>query len=514
MSEHTHIIQRQIVELRVPSADVAEGLQRAVDTLWEEQLEPVLERALDDWCPAGDVRVIERLELDLGRLKLTDFEQQLTAGVERALDRSLEKAEFKTPTPNAAHEPPQSEQNPRSVEPRVLHFLQTGGLPWWSASVNHAQLSAELTTLTAEAPGELRRWLIATGPDPRVGERLVRQFGTTHALAITVLMAPSFGTWLRELVHGLRSPTSGTHSRPAGASDAELVRVAWHVLAQIAEHGDVDQSLSETRGRFQHALGQTTWQWLERSLPASLRPSLMDDTDATRRSQKAASVPAANSPRGAAAASRDDGEPARTKHAVQAEPHHGELSKTPRRESRDPRQDVQPIDVHPHGEAVPIANAGLILLWPYLPTLLERRGYRNDDGWTTADAPRRAVHLLQHLVAQDTPAMEHELLLNKLLCGLAPDDPVDFEIALLKPDADEADALLSAVMQHWTPLNNSSVASLRQSFLQRPGLLEAVDQDWRLRVERRAYDLLLESLPWGLGLVRLSWMQCSIEVQW
>jgi hypothetical protein len=63
-------------------------------------------------------------------------------------------------------------------------------------------------------------------------------------------------------------------------------------------------------------------------------------------------------------------------------------------------------------------------------------------------------------------------------------------------------------------LKTTSVASLRSTFLQRQGVLKSAESGWVLLVERKAYDILLEQLPWGVGMIRLSWMHAPLRVEW
>jgi len=48
----------------------------------------------------------------------------------------------------------------------------------------------------------------------------------------------------------------------------------------------------------------------------------------------------------------------------------------------------------------------------------------------------------------------------------------------------------------------------------RDGKLEQVDEGFRLTVERRAQDVLLARLPWGIGVLGFPWMKERIFVRW
>lgn len=74
--------------------------------------------------------------------------------------------------------------------------------------------------------------------------------------------------------------------------------------------------------------------------------------------------------------------------------------------------------------------------------------------------------------------------------------------------------MLDSVIQLWTKIGNTSVEGLRKSFLQREGNLEEKEDYYILNVEERAYDVLLDSIPWSFAEIRFPWMAKPMEVSW
>ncbi len=166
-------------------------------------------------------------------------------------------------------------------------------------------------------------------------------------------------------------------------------------------------------------------------------------------------------------------------------------------------------------------DAGLVLLHPYLPTLLHAVGaLEAPDSHGARVHPAalpRAAALLHWLATGRDEAHEFELTVAKLLLGVAPDAPLPLDPATSRPAAamrEEGLALLDAVIAHWSALGSTSADSLRVAFLARDGLLARRDDGWHLRVADEPYDLLLARLPWAIGLVRLPWMPEPLQVQW
>lgn len=162
---------------------------------------------------------------------------------------------------------------------------------------------------------------------------------------------------------------------------------------------------------------------------------------------------------------------------------------------------------------IAVADAGLVLLHPFLPALFEARGLAAQGRFADDAARQHAIHLTAFLATGELSPREPELVIAKLLCGWPLDETVA-PATLGDADAAEGDALLRAAIDHWTALGQASPAALRETFLLRPGRLGRSAEGWRLEVERRGTDVLLDRLPWGLGAVRLPWMRRPLFVEW
>jgi hypothetical protein len=174
---------------------------------------------------------------------------------------------------------------------------------------------------------------------------------------------------------------------------------------------------------------------------------------------------------------------------------------------------------------VAVANAGLVLFHPFLPEFFAQLGWRapNDseplDSAFGRGARMRAALALEQLATGEPLFPESRLALNKLLCGLPFEQPAP--PALLFDSVEERDRLtgavaelLDAVTTHWSALGTVSHDGFRQAFVRRKGLLIREDGGWRLRVEPAAHDLLLSRLPWGLSMIRFSWMAEPLMIDW
>ena len=161
-----------------------------------------------------------------------------------------------------------------------------------------------------------------------------------------------------------------------------------------------------------------------------------------------------------------------------------------------------------------INNAGLIILAPYLGVLFERCGLTTEGKFIDEQAEFMAIQLLDYAATGQTNAGEHELVLQKILCGIPVQRPVDISVEIDDDQKAIVDDLLIAITQQWPGLENTTIDALRGSFLIRDGKLEEVDDSIHLKIEQRPFDMLLDRIPWNISSIKLSWMPKLLQVEW
>ncbi|SRX73502.1 contractile injection system tape measure protein [Aequorivita antarctica] len=161
-----------------------------------------------------------------------------------------------------------------------------------------------------------------------------------------------------------------------------------------------------------------------------------------------------------------------------------------------------------------INSAGLIIIAPFLPMLFEKSGLMQDSRFRDAESLYKAIHLLEYAAAGSTIVNEQDLVIHKVLCGISIKTPIDLSITLSDTDKELVESLLLAVIQQWTVLGQTSIAGLQETFLQRKGRLEEDADAYFLRVEQKAFDMLLDQIPWNITTIKLGWMQKTLNVTW
>ena len=165
-------------------------------------------------------------------------------------------------------------------------------------------------------------------------------------------------------------------------------------------------------------------------------------------------------------------------------------------------------------EDIYVVNAGQVIASPYLPRLFAMLNLTEDSAFMSSEAAERAVHLLQFMVNECTDSPEYQLVLNKILCGVRTGVPITREITITDQERDAINSLVQGMIQNWKAIGNTSIAGFRESFLQRNGRLRLEDNAWHLVVQPRAFDMLIDQIPWSFSVIKHHWMHHPIHVQW
>lgn len=161
-----------------------------------------------------------------------------------------------------------------------------------------------------------------------------------------------------------------------------------------------------------------------------------------------------------------------------------------------------------------IDNAGLVLLAPFLPRLFTMLELTENGKFKNREAQVKAIFLTQYAVFGNGEFPEYTLQLNKLLTSFKTGNPIPRKSVLTDEDKNTVDSMLEGVLQNWGRLTNTSIAGLQEGFLRREGRLEEQEDTYLLAVETKAFDMLLDQVPWNFRTIKFSWMEKAIQVKW
>lgn len=556
----THRINRVEFELEVSAVELGRRVSDRVSMLHEQRIVGLLDRVCSEVDDSENIDRIDSLELDLGSIALANFDDELLGKLETALRQALRgRPRLHTRAQQSAGDRPQADAAPdasgSSERPNALHradhahelldgYAWTGSLPWWADASEVGVLARHVRDLLVHAP---TRWLelLREHAEDRVGlERLAR--GCDDELFEVVLERAGAGPSLSDLraldrlferikARGTIARVAllaelGRHGRlePATVLSTAVRELDVEIIATLAEL--VEQETGAATAAVRAAIASRVPAQRMREQPG--RDRVHATTDAPATSEPAddsieLDVPTAL-PRSAEslAASPSTATPTAVSTPTAAtpttpQPEHARLHQPARAPApaRPPPEDPQLQHARRRALArldeLYIADAGLVILWPFIERLFTRvelldphRRFRDDAAQTTA------IALLGYLAAADPNPLEHQLAFAKLLCGRSPEQPCPLQDPLSRELCDECDLLLAAVIDHAPVLDNMPIPRFRASFLQRAGALSVRTGSWLLAVERQPYDLVLERFSWSWAWVKFPWMPEALTVEW
>ncbi|MEQ9354400.1 contractile injection system tape measure protein [Coleofasciculus chthonoplastes] len=555
MSDQRHQIKTQIIELQLSGQQDALELQKTVTQLYYSKVVPLIEKLCDQLSDSRTIHRIETLEINLGTIDIDDFEQeyitkieaeikqQLTeiiqpSGMSMAMDREtgetgtnvlVEHREagnasgsmsglhktfkgtkgvgFRSSTQptkltytHASQSrqpiPPRPENVPLSPQTtdleRISYFLQTGTLPWWSEILSKKALAESCDRVITTSPNLIKPIFWQVFQQERQLKRLIYQFNDELLLKIANLFVPS----LSDFIADYNSDIFGIFKRN------DFIKVIPQNLIRLEQWRGIFLSLP-----FDKTVTPEKRQITQKSLEYLATRFQLNYFDFVNQMVKTVD------------SLKREGKSGKSELPEII----AELVASSSRETLVKENSVRELDLPISSETIQnfnntneiyINNGGLVLLHPFLNHFFQTIGLVQKKSFINSDAAERAVLLIQYLVEAVTELSEPSLPLNKVLCGIDVLEPVETTLDITEQEQLEGETLLTAVIQNWSILKNTSIAGFRQAFLQRKGILRIRDGNWLLQVEPETYDVLLEQLPWNINIIKLPWMNNVLYVQW
>lgn len=560
----THIIKRQVLEVELPSQSAAHELQNRISEVYKREITRALTDLFDRIGSPDENIVIDRLNVDLGRVNYknleSEFPEKVRKKVEEALNTLISQAKVSGDTERNETAPGKGTLKDflrmKYTEPgggssveirsanvsdldRLVYFLKTGTVPWWVNQQSVSSISEVAQQLLRNNPEQVSRCIVPLLESSKMRKRFVYQFGELLIDDLMALVVPGYNDFVDSVSGDFEALNQSKKFTTAPRKKVrQLIRQqAFDFLYSQLPHIQgiaVKSLLARTergtgRGSFvitkpaRQAFLAALLQEFSTKLPAHTHTIGQKDRARTLMQRAASSSDkflialaisldevVASSPR---FAKTEGFVEALTKSIIETPSVQLDLKKQLTEPLATLKEQDSVQDEVPVADAM-VQNAGLVLLWPYLNPFFKELGLVQEGDFVTDDARDRAVHLLQYMVTLEEEHPEEELMLNKLLCGMEVTDPVSLSAALTKSEKEECGNLLKAVVTNWTALKSTSAESFRQSFLNKDGALFFEHEKWTLKVERTGADILLDTLPWGLSMIMLPWNRETLYTEW
>jgi hypothetical protein len=498
---NTHTIWKQVLEVETSDPTAKVGFEREVELWYKETLLPRMGELFDRCAGPNTLLRTEKMEIMVTLPLTKNWKENLCESVLRELNQNLQSlAPLHVSTPDGTENafginhpvlvdprtPPaiaywQERMQPLQKKPVLsadasavfLQFLQTGTLPWFGKQWSNADLVKQIIRAYQEAPGLhasfIKQLMELLGTNPMALLRCLHQFGETllKALFGETIAYKGLAPWRFILV--------------SASSTQEMF---WRAVLQQIDPLSIPLT------------------YLLKSLPAGYIERWWTE-DASAQQQ------------GKLWKALDLGPPAQKNmtevlEAIQRLPAQKAQASKPLQKPRSVTEEIQ-------DEGVYVDNAGMVILHPFLNPLFSALNYWDGKKFISDSLHQRAVLLSQYLLQPGDEFPEHQLLLNKVLCGYDLETTLPSALLCTEDEQFQTAELLEAVLKYWKLNGNqvcTTVDNLQVSFLQRPGKLIRKQSEWLLIVEKRGYDIVLKGLPWSIGMIKHPWMSDMLKVEW
>lgn len=506
-----HKIHTVSIQVEFEGMEEGLGVQDSLGQCFYEKIKPALDSAFDQYGDPNRTLVIDRLEVDCGKIPYENWEAVLVQRIIKQLGEELNSPE-KNNTASISME--------NKATDVFFFFLQKGYFPWNSPFSTPKDLEKAIVFDTAfvndlENKSEMSSVLT---------ERLFRSFDKDFISNIFKSLCQNSSPQITSLVKDLQA-----------SAEAIVQKELMQILIFFSKNRRTTSMVSFLKILISNLSMESLSyfaDYLSREMPSEkkiregLRFLLSETTSPDFRRKFIFVIEIINKrdpgileKAGISAKEIDFG---KTGSILENNLEKSRLSDNALQNSHAQEKPDIPADQWDRKEQINlepddgifIENAGLVLLHPFLVGLFSNLQLTENREFVAIHEQFVAAKILQFLVFGENDHTENFFPLNKILCGIGLTQVLDCELELSPESKAECGELLKEVVRHWAVLKNTSVAGLRETFLQRKGKISRAEKGWKLQVERKAVDVLLAKLPWGLGIIKLPWMDEMMFLEW
>jgi hypothetical protein len=543
----THVIRRQILELRGVSEADARQLQEEISKLFEEKILPLLDRYLSEHSPGDVIHRIDHLELDIGTVFRNDFEKDFINKVIWQLENYFRPEQFSNSNFKARKEEIPAEKSHLEI---FSFFVETGNLPWWANLKDKDPVKESLDFLIQKEESALRHLMYKWVRQPDAIKRIVIQTSFPKWAELAAANLDCTGEELTVLLSRLMDLLKKTtpwsnYPKHKLQKLLGLKFLSWVFLSprkmqnsadfwsgfliqltrgQPVKYDDLfaefflqfEKNKQAQTGQKKQEAEPEAFLWKDKTPSGSLQANIFERIKRLLEGKTLAPEKEIQWLERLQKLNEQVVEDEDWPVIMQLLEQEGTAEKDSDLTKNPDQEEVlkKKSDEFNDTDELFINNAGLVILTPFLNRFFENLNLLDDRRFANPAAAHRAVGLLQFLAdGREIPA-EHQCGLNKILCGLGAETVLEFGEPVTVEEAEACQILLEAVIANAPILGEMSVQGFRGSFLIRKGILRAGVGAWQLNVERETFDVVLGRFPWNWSVVKLPWMQWAISVEW
>jgi hypothetical protein len=506
-SEQNHIIEKVYLEINTPDENEAYWVKNNISSYLNEELLPLLDELFNKYDTNNDIIRFDELNIEV---QLKNIDELPTAKFEvlKSIGNQLNNGKIKVKGPV---DKPTKEGSSRQIidketnqESTFLFFIDKGYLPWFGKQEFIVELTRPkpwITTLKKHVFFEDLKNILKRNKD--AVDRLVYQF--SEALILEFISATK----------KLQIPNKISLLRFVMESDfsfkiiflKRLLQLSLGTLEKqgIAELVDLYISVSNSEKQTKNKVAKTSQLFV-----AQIRQFFSNETfqnyflygkkEIEQIDQyivdQSKSIQSGRRP------SEFSNSKGKTK------------STFSEKEFVNSDKKKEPPFFDNHTSDIVVRKAGLVLFCPFLNGFFKHFNWLEQNGSLKSDIKYKAVQTLHYLATGNELFFEGDLILEKFLCGIQLNTSIPQRSFIDEEIRTEIENLLHQVIRSWPQLKNTGPDGLRQMFVQRDGKLIKKEKGYKLIVEHKVQDVLMEKLQWNFSLIKLPWKDEVLFVEW
>ena len=486
-----NIIQKQSLHFQYNGKADGFALQKEVSDWCKFTLIPEIEQQLELYALADDYITIDRLVIDAS-IDKKDWQQKIRSELIASLNKKL--VNYK---PVLKVEANKSETLSKKLDELILFYFEKGFLPWWGKAL----MQSDFTTM-------LHSWITEEIPQSRAADisLILQQIITKPVIERMINQLPPvlyfqfikniFKKEVKQIAEAETFFSEIVTGKISEAKQAVIIKSVnrFMLTMMITNAGSIDSPLllrvfyEELKMHKEAATIIKPFPFETEQINTPMKiawQKLLIKESNTAKKQNSQFV-------------KTEAKPKYNKTIDKLKDQH-----IAKKRKEDLAAFVQ--------EGIYIENAGAVIIAAFIPALFEKLKISKNQTIVNTDL---AAMMIQYAVTGKKTMAEHELVLPKILCGINLELPVNTATKISVAQIKEAEEMLTAVIDYWSVIKNTSMAGLRESFLKRNGKLSLVDDTWLLQVEQKPFDMLLQQLPWSISMIKLPWMKSLLKTEW
>jgi hypothetical protein len=564
-----HIIKKQVLDITLTSNEGSFTLQSEISRIYHSEILPILDEYFSALDSSDEPLRIERLEIDAGEINPRNIRHELVKNLAAQLPEKMGEILHRKQLYDAYHEADGQKQPKRNKEFEIVsYYLTHGRLPWWVRSGEYYSLPELLRVLLVAEPKKMQQLLAGVANNPNSVKRLVYQASDELLESSIALFQRERSNIMLRIMKNITA-TLEQSTLPGIANRSRLKKEIWQSMLSIALSSQAidNQTLVERmvkdiaaiynmkkeqlydylvqhihkpaydlKEKFAGGKPETSLNKLymklyslineihsskdsDTLLPSTLR-NILSILQRNQAAQQTISTDELET------ATRAIKELLKTAHVLEDKERRSLLhdllqtmekiitEKNAPGSAQAPQALKHSTSTFTDSDEIYIQNAGIVIFWPYLQSFFSSLELTSNNSFMDEKKQEKAVTILHYLASGSLHYSEHEVTLNKILCGIDLETALELDTVLTTEEIEESENLLRAVLRNWAILKNTTPEGLQTMFLRREGQLSVRDGNWLLRVERKTHDILLERMPWTISTIKLPWMERLLLVEW